>query len=68
MKNTWKILKHATGTENRDSTAGTKFEFMEISVSNIVKVIKKLLNGKATGLDRIPNKALKDKTELIASS
>ena len=41
---------------------------MEISVSNIVKVIKKLLSGKATGLDDILSKALKDSTELIASS
>ena len=41
---------------------------MEISVSNIVKVIKKLLSGKATGLDGIPNKALKDNAELTASS
>ena len=88
MKNTWKILKHAIGIENKDSTveilnsedqqisntreiveafnehfvkigkkladeilqsvcsptanidkANTRFEFMEISVSNIVKVI-----------------------------
>ena len=30
--------------------------------------VKKLLNGKATGLDGIPNKALKDSAELIASS
>ena len=41
---------------------------MEISASNIVKVIKKLISGKATGLDGIPNKALKDSAELIASS
>ena len=109
MKNTWKILKHAIGIENKDSTveilnsegqqisntceivealnehfvkvgkrladeipqsvssptanidkANTRFEFMEISASNIVKVIKKLISGKATGLDGIPNKALKD--------
>ena len=109
MKNTWKILKHAIGIEDEDSTieilssdgqqisntceiveafnkrfvkvgkrladeipqsvcsptanidkANTRFELMEISVSNIVKVIKKLLSGKATGLDGMPNKALKD--------
>ena len=40
---------------------------MEISASNIVKVIKKLISGKATGLDGIPDKALKDSAELIAS-
>ena len=118
MKNTWKILKHAIGIENKDSTveilnsegqqnsntceiveafnehfvnkvgkrlvneisqsacsptanidkANTRFEFMEISASNIVKVIKKLISGKAMGLDGIPNKALKDSAELIASS
>ena len=48
--------------------ANTRFKFMEISASNIVKVIKKLISGKATGLDGIPNKALKDSAELIASS
>ena len=117
MKNTWKILEHVIGIENRDSTieilnfegqqisntceiveafnehfvkvgkrladeipqsvcsptanidkANTRFEFMEIAVSNIVKVNKKLFNGKATGLDGIPNKALKNSTELIVSS
>ena len=117
MKNTWKILKHAIGIENKDSTveilnsegqqisntceiveafnehfvkvgkrlvdetpqsvcsptanidkANTRFEFMEISASNIAKVIKKLISGKATGLDGIPNKALKGSAELIASS
>ena len=117
MKSTWKILKHAIGIENKDSTveilnsegqqisntceiveafnehfvkvgkrlvdeipqsvcsltanidkANTRFEFMEISASNIVKVIKKLISGKATGLYGIPNKALKDSAELIASS
>ena len=41
---------------------------MEISVSNIVKVIKKLLIGKATRLDGIPNNALKDSAELITSA
>ena len=30
--------------------------------------VKKLLSGKATGLDGIPKKALKDSAELIASS
>ena len=54
-------------TANIDK-ANTKFEFVEISVSNIVKAIKKLLSGKATGLDGIRNKALKDSAELIASS
>ena len=117
MKNTWKVLKHAVGIENKDSTiemlnsegqqisntceiveafnehfvkvgkrladnipqsvcsptagidnANTRFEFMQISVSNIVKVVEKLISGKATGLDGIPNKALKDSAELIAPS
>ena len=117
MKNSWKILKHAIGIENKDPTveivnsegqqisntseiveafneyfvkvgkrladeipqsvcsptakidkANTRFEFMEISASNIVRVIKKLISGKATGLDGIPNRALKDSAELISSS
>ena len=41
---------------------------MDISVSNIVKVIKKLLSCKSTGFDGISNKALKDSAKLIASS
>ena len=41
---------------------------MEISASNIVKIIKKLISGNSKGLDGIPNKALKDSAELIASS
>ena len=34
----------------------------------MICVLKKLLNGKATGIDGIPNRALKDSAELIAPS
>ena len=34
----------------------------------MISVLKKLLNGKATGIDGIPNRALKDSAELIAPS
>ena len=54
-------------TANIDN-ANTRFEVMEISVSNIVKATKKLLCGKAKRLDGMPNEALKDSTKLIASS
>ena len=34
----------------------------------VISVLKKLLNGKATGIDGIPNRGLKDSAELIAPS
>ena len=34
----------------------------------MISVLKKLLNGKATGIDGILNRALEDSTELIAPS
>ena len=34
----------------------------------MISVLKKLLNGKATGIDGIPNRALKDSAELIVPS
>ena len=34
----------------------------------MISVLKKLLNGKATCIDGIPNRAVKDSAELIAPS
>ena len=34
----------------------------------MISVLKKLLNGKAAGIDGIPNRAFKDSAELIAPS
>ena len=51
---------------NIDKT-NTRFEFMEIFASIIVKVIKKLINSKVTRLDGTPNKAMKDSAELKLS-
>ena len=45
-----------------------KFRFKSISASQVTKIMKKLLNGKATGVHGIPNKALKDSTDIIAPS
>ena len=44
------------------------FKFREITLPEVISVLKKLLNGKATGIDGIPNRALKDSAELIAPS
>ena len=118
MKDTWKILKHATGRthktvgigkvnmegikitdkkqiaercnehfvsigqklasdiENTDahpSTAHTKpaeakFSFKPISVPRVIRIIKKLLNSKATGIHGIPNKTLKETADIIGPS
>ena len=43
-----------------------KFKFREITLLEVISVLKKLLNGKATGIGGIPNRALKDSAELIA--
>ena len=48
--------------------ATVKFRFKPISVLQVTKVIKKLVNSKATGIDGIPNKALKECAEKIAPS
>ena len=48
--------------------ANCKFRFEPISVSQVTKIIKKLLNGKAIGMHGIPNKASKDSIDIIAPS
>ena len=48
--------------------ANTHFRFKPIEVCQAVKVIKKLVNGKAVGIHSILNRALKEGVELIAPS
>ena len=48
--------------------AKVKFRYKPISVLQVRKVIKKLVNSKATGIHGIPNEALKECAENIASS
>ena len=48
--------------------ATDKFRFKPISVTQVIKVLKKLINGKATGIHAIPNKVLKDTADIIARS
>ena len=47
--------------------ANVKFQFSTIAASQIVKVIKKLINNKATGIHDIPNKVLKDNVSILSS-
>ena len=44
----------------------TKSEFQQITAAQITKVVQRLVNGKATGINNIPNKVLKDSIHLIA--
>ena len=48
--------------------ADTKFKFKSIEVCQIIKIIKKLANGKAVGIHSLPNRSLKEEVELIAPS
>ena len=48
--------------------ADTKFKFKSIEVCQIIKIIKKLANGKAVGIYSLPNRSLKEGVELIAPS
>ena len=49
-------------------TATVEFKFRPVSVLQVMEVIKKLVNSKATGIFGIPNRALKDCAEHIAPS
>ena len=49
-------------------TATVEFKFRPLSFLQVMKVIKKLVNSKATGSFGIPNRALKDCAEQIAPS
>ena len=46
--------------------ANSSFVFQKITTSQTEKVVKKLINGKATGVHNIPNKILKDSYQIIA--
>ena len=48
--------------------ANTHFRFKRTEACQAVKVLKKLVNGKAVGIHSIPNRALKERVELIAPS
>ena len=48
--------------------ATRKFAFKPISVTQVIKLPEKLINSKATGIHGIPNRALKDSAEIIATS
>ena len=48
--------------------ATRKFAFKPISVTQVVKLLEKLINSKTTGIHGIPNRALKDSAEIIAPS
>ena len=43
----------------------TKFEFQQITAAQITKVVQRLVSGKATSIQNIPNKVLKDRIHLI---
>ena len=45
-----------------------KFSFKPISVHQVIRIIKKLLNSKATGIHGIPNKTLKETADIIGPS
>ena len=46
----------------------TKFKFGCITIAQIEKVIKRLINNKATGMNGIPNKILKDNLTYLSPS
>ena len=45
-----------------------KFSIKPISVTQVIKLLEKLINSKATGIHGILNRALKDSAEIIAPS
>ena len=68
--------KLASDIENTDAHSPTahmkpvkaKFSFKPISVPQVIMIIKKLLNSKATGIHGIPNKTLKETADIIGPS
>ena len=44
----------------------SRFKLKQITTAQIIKIVKKLVNGKATGIHNIPNKALTDSIDIIA--
>ena len=45
-----------------------KFTLREVTIPEVTSLLKKLLNGKATGIDGITNRVLKDSAELTVPS
>ena len=43
-----------------------RFKLKQITTAQIIKIVKKLVNGKASGIHNIPNKVLKDSIDIIA--
>ena len=43
-----------------------RFKLKQITTAQVIKIVKKLVNGKATGIHNIPNKMLKDSIDIIA--
>ena len=41
-----------------------RFKLKQITTAQIIKIVKKLVNGKATGIHNIPNKVLKDSIDI----
>ena len=59
-----KLAKEVQTNDEQSPTAHlksstTKFKFKTISVMQVIKDLKKLINSKATGIHDIPNKAFK---------
>ena len=52
--------------ESPTANIKVKFQFNTIAAPQIVKVIKKLINNKATGIDDISNKILKDNFNILS--
>ena len=48
--------------------AEAKFSFKPISVPQVIRIIKKLLNSKAAGIHGIPNKTLKETADIFGPS
>ena len=68
--------KLASDIENTDAHSPTahmepveaKFSFKPISVPQVIRIIKKLFNSKATWIHGIPNKTLKETADIIGPS
>ena len=59
---------HSSITKNKELGINrSSFEFLEATTEDINKIIRKLSPNKATGLDRIPIKAIKDSANIIDS-
>ena len=43
-----------------------RFKLKQITTAQIIKIVKKLVNSKATGIHNIPNKVLKDSIDIMA--